>query len=49
VIGDRSQVRSRVVVSQLPVENWHTGLAAGDPTLTVAIVTDSSIMPTAWR
>ena len=38
VIDDRSQVRSTVVVSQLPVENWHTALAAGDPTLADAIV-----------
>ena len=38
VIDDRSQVRSTVVVSQLPVENWHTTLAAGDPTLADAIV-----------
>ncbi|MBV9545782.1 MAG: IS21-like element helper ATPase IstB [Chloroflexi bacterium] len=38
VIDDRSQVRSTVVVSQLPVENWHTALAAGDPTLADAIL-----------
>jgi DNA replication protein DnaC len=38
VIDDRSQLRSTVVVSQLPVENWHTALAAGDPTLADAIV-----------
>jgi DNA replication protein DnaC len=38
VIDNRSQVRSTVVVSQLPVENWHTALAAGDPTLADAIV-----------
>jgi DNA replication protein DnaC len=38
VIDDRSQVRSTIVVSQLPVENWHTALAAGDPTLADAIV-----------
>jgi DNA replication protein DnaC len=38
VIDDRSQVRSTVVISQLPVENWHTALAAGDPTLADAIV-----------
>jgi DNA replication protein DnaC len=38
VIDDRSQVRSTVVVSQLPVENWHAALAAGDPTLADAIV-----------
>src|SRR5919205_1651037 len=38
VIDDRSQVRSTVVVSQLPVENWHAALAVGDPTLADAIV-----------
>jgi len=38
VIDDHSQVRSTIVVSQLPVENWHTALAAGDPTLADAIV-----------
>jgi len=38
VIDDRSQVRSTVVISELPVENWHTALAAGDPTLADAIV-----------
>src|SRR5919202_2737072 len=38
VIDDRSQVRSRLVVSQLPVENWHAALAAGDPTLADAIL-----------
>jgi DNA replication protein DnaC len=38
VIDDRSQVRSTIVGSQLPVENWHTALAAGDPTLADAIV-----------
>jgi len=38
VIDDRSQVRSTVVVSQLPVENWHAALAAGDPTLADAIL-----------
>src|SRR5215468_9747768 len=38
VIDDRSQVRSTLVVSQLPVENWHAALAAGDPTLADAIV-----------
>src|SRR5919198_2387409 len=38
VIDDRSQLRSTLVISQLPVENWHTALAAGDPTLADAIV-----------
>src|SRR5919199_4630414 len=38
VIDDRSQMRSTVVVSQLPVEAWHTALAAGDPTLADAIL-----------
>jgi DNA replication protein DnaC len=38
VIDDRSQVRSTLVVSQLPVENWHGALAAGDPTLADAIL-----------
>jgi DNA replication protein DnaC len=38
VIDDRSQVRSTLVVSQLPVENWHSALAAGDPTLADAIL-----------
>jgi DNA replication protein DnaC len=38
VIDDRSQVRSTVVVSQLPVENWHAALATGDPTLADAMV-----------
>jgi DNA replication protein DnaC len=38
LIDDRSQVRSTVVVSQLPVENWHAALAAGDPTLADAIL-----------
>jgi DNA replication protein DnaC len=38
VIDDRSQLRSTVVVSQLPVENWHAALAAGDPTLADAIL-----------
>jgi DNA replication protein DnaC len=33
VIDDRSQLRSIVVVTQLPVEDWHTALTAGDPTL----------------
>src|ERR671938_1567120 len=37
VIDDRSQVRSTLVVSQLPVEAWHPALAAGDPTLADAI------------
>ena len=38
VIDDRSQLRSTLVVSQLPVENWHPALEAGDPTLADAIV-----------
>jgi DNA replication protein DnaC len=38
VIDDRSQARSTVVVSQLPVEHWHAVLAVGDPTLADAIV-----------
>jgi DNA replication protein DnaC len=38
VIDDRSQVRSTLVVSQLPVEHWHAALAAGDPTLADAIL-----------
>ncbi len=38
VIDDRSQVRSTLVVSQLPVEDWHPSLAAGDPTLADAIL-----------
>src|SRR6202165_4446551 len=38
VIDDRSQVRSTLVVSQLPVEAWHTALAGGDPTLGGAIL-----------
>jgi DNA replication protein DnaC len=38
VIDDRSQVRSTLVVSQLPVEAWHTALAGGDPTLADAIL-----------
>jgi DNA replication protein DnaC len=38
VIDDRSQVRSTLVVSQLPVEAWHPALAAGDPTLADAIL-----------
>jgi DNA replication protein DnaC len=38
VIDDRSQLRSTVVVSQLPVEHWHAALAAGDPTLADAIL-----------
>ena len=29
VIDDRSQVRSTLVVSQLPVEAWHPALAGG--------------------
>jgi DNA replication protein DnaC len=38
VIDDRSQLRSTLVVSQLPVENWHPALADGDPTLADAIL-----------
>src|SRR5437763_435175 len=38
VIDDRSQVRSTLVISQLPVEAWHPSLAAGDPTLADAIL-----------
>ena len=38
VIDDRSQVRSTLVVSQLPVDAWHPALAAGDPTLADAIL-----------
>jgi DNA replication protein DnaC len=38
VIDDRSQVRSTLIVSQLPVEAWHPALADGDPTLADAIV-----------
>ena len=37
VIDDRSQVRSTLVVSQLPVEAWHPALAGGDPKLADAI------------
>jgi DNA replication protein DnaC len=38
VIDDRSQVRSTLVVSQLPVEAWPPALAGGDPTLADAIL-----------
>ena len=38
VIDDRSQVRSTLVVSQLPIEAWHPALAGGDPTLADAIL-----------
>jgi DNA replication protein DnaC len=38
VIDDRSQVRSTLVVSQLPVEAWHPALAGGDPTLADALL-----------
>jgi DNA replication protein DnaC len=38
VIDDRSQLRSTLMISQLPVENWHPALAAGDPTLADAIL-----------
>jgi DNA replication protein DnaC len=36
VIEDRSQLRSTLVASQLPVESWHSALA--DPTLADAIL-----------
>jgi DNA replication protein DnaC len=36
VVEDRSQLRSTVVVSQLPVENWHAAMA--DPTLGEAVL-----------
>jgi hypothetical protein len=38
VIDDRSQLRSTVVDTQVPVEDWHTALTAGDPTLADAIL-----------
>src|SRR5258708_36910188 len=38
VIDDRSQVRSTLVISQLPVEAWHPALTAGAPTLAAAIL-----------
>src|SRR3954454_3154919 len=38
VIDDRSQIRSTVIVTQLPVEDWHAALTAGDPTLADAIL-----------
>jgi DNA replication protein DnaC len=38
VVDDRSQTRSTVVVTQLPVEDWHASLTAGDPTLADAIL-----------
>src|SRR5713101_6800637 len=38
VIDDRSQVRSTLVISTLPVEAWHPALTAGDPTLADAIL-----------
>jgi hypothetical protein len=38
VIDDRSQLRSTLVVSQLPVENWHPALADGDPIMADAIL-----------
>ncbi len=38
VIDDRSQVRSTLMISQLPIEAWHPTLAAGDPTLADAIL-----------
>ena len=46
VIDDRSQVRSTLVVSQLPVEAWHPALAGGDPTLADAVLDRLFIMPT---
>jgi DNA replication protein DnaC len=45
VIDDRSQLRSMLVVSQLPVEAWHQALGGGDPTSADAILDASSIMP----
>jgi hypothetical protein len=41
VIDDPSQVRSTLVVSELPVEAWHPDLAAGDPTLAMPTWTAS--------
>src|SRR5947208_7958676 len=38
VIDDCSQLRSTLVVSQLPVQAWHPALAGGDPTLADAII-----------
>ena len=38
IIEDRTQLRSTLVISQLPVEAWHPALAAGDPTLADAIL-----------
>src|SRR5262249_1521056 len=38
VIADRSQARSTLVISELPVEAWHPALAGGDPTLADAIL-----------
>src|ERR1700730_2648639 len=38
VIDDRSQVRSTLVISQLPVEAWHPALTDADPTLADAIL-----------
>lgn len=36
VIDDRSQLHSTIIVSQLPIENWHAAMA--DPTLADAIM-----------
>ncbi|MGO9558756.1 MAG: IS21-like element helper ATPase IstB [Acidimicrobiales bacterium] len=36
VIEDRAQLRSTVVTSQLPIENWHEAL--GDPTIADAVL-----------
>ena len=36
VIEDRSQLRSTIVVSQLPVDKWHAAMS--DPTLAEAIL-----------
>src|SRR5438046_1544285 len=47
VIDDRNQMRSTLVVSQLPVEAWHPALAGGDPTLADAIL--DRLVPNAHR
>jgi hypothetical protein len=49
VIDDRSQLRSTVVVTQLPVEDWHAALTAGDPTWLTPYSTAWSTTPTASR
>ena len=36
--SNRSQVRSTLFISQLPVEAWHPSLAVGDLTLADAIL-----------